>query len=436
MTIEARTAAGVACRARTPRSAHAAWSPAPGRADPVEILIAQGRTRIDALLPLRTARMQASAFAFLRGAAAIMAADLATTPNAGLRVQASGDCHLANFGTFRTPNGAAVFDLNDFDETLPAPFEWDLKRLATSFVLSGREEKLSPKACLALAVAVAAAYRAQMAALAPLPPIDQWASRIDLREAIGGIDDPKLRARGQARLKSAMDDATRQYGLVEPVDGTWRIKEKPPTVRRLTPTDIDAVGLFTRYAATLPPEIRALLDRYALTDLAFKVVGVGSVGTYCAIALFTTADGQALLLQLKQAERSVLANAAGDSAFAQQGERVVTGQRILQATPDPFLGWTEDAQRHFYVRQLKDQRLAAIGNDLSGELSFYATLCGRTLARGHARSGDAAMIAGYLGGGTTMDEAVGDFAATYADQSTADWKELKAAVADGRMRAA
>ena len=436
MTIEARTAAGVACRAQTPRSAHAAWSPAPDRADPVDILIAQGRTRIAALLPLRTARMQASAFAFLRGTAAIMAADLATTPSAGPRVQASGDCHLANFGTFRTPEGSAVFDLNDFDETLPAPFEWDLKRLATSFVLSGREEKLSSKACRALAVAAASAYRTQMAALAPVAPIDQWAARIDLREAIADIDDLKLRARAQARLKTAMDDATSHYGLIEPAGSTWRIKEKPPTVRRLTATDIDAAGLFKQYAATLLPEVRALLDRYTLTDLAFKVVGVGSVGTYCAIALFTTADGQAIILQLKQAERSVLAKAAGDSAFAHQGERVVTGQRILQATPDPFLGWTADAHRHFYVRQLKDQRLAAIGNDLSGALPFYAMLCGRTLARGHARAGDAAMIAGYLGSGDAMDEAIGEFAVAYADQTEADWRVLKAAVAAGLLQAA
>ena len=379
--------------------------------------------------------MQASAFAFLRGAAAIMAADLATTPTTGLRVQAAGDCHLANFGAFRTPEGAAVFDLNDFDETLPAPFEYDLKRLATSLVLSGREEKLPAKVCRALAVAAAGAYRTQMAALAPLAPIEQWAARIDLPGAIAEISDTKLRALEQARLKSAMDDATGQYGLIVPADGTWRIKEKSPTVRRLTATDIDAAGLFTRYGPTLRPEIRALLDRYTLTDLAFKVVGVGSVGTFCAIALFTTADGQALILQLKQAEPSVLAGVAGSSAFAHQGERVVTGQRILQATPDPFLGWTEDASRQFYIRQLKDRRLAAIGTDLSGALPFYATLCGRTLARGHARSGDAAMIAGYLGGGDTMDEAVGDFAVAYADQSTADWQALNAAVAAGRLQA-
>ncbi len=433
MTIAARTAAGAALRTTTPRSSHAAWAPATDRADPIEILIAQGSSRIAALLPVRTARMNASAFAFLRGAAAIMAADLAATPSTGIRVQAAGDCHLANFGTFRTPAGAAVFDLNDFDETLPAPFEWDLKRLATSLILAGRDQQLPGKACRALAVSAAAAYRTQMATLAPMAPIEQWAARIDVQDAIAGIDDSKLRTREQARLKSAMGDATGSYGLIEPVGDTWRIREKPPNIHRLTTTDVDAPGLFSRYAATLTPEISALLARYALADLAFKVVGVGSVGTYCAIALFTTADGQALILQLKQAEASVLAATAGPSAHAHQGERVVNGQRILQATPDPFLGWTEDGDRQFYVRELKDQRLAAIGTDLSGALPFYGTLCGRTLARGHARSGDAAMIAGYLGAGTQMDQAVGDFAVAYADQSTADWRAMQAAVANGRM---
>ncbi len=432
-TIADRIAAGAALRAATPRGSHAAWQPAADRADPVAMLIAQGATRIPELLPLRTARMQASAFAFLRGAAAIMAADLATTPTTGLRVQAAGDCHLANFGTFRTAEGLAVFDLNDFDETLPAPFEWDLKRLATSFVLSAREAKLPAKSCRALAVSAAAAYREQIGKLAALSPIDIWAARIDLPQAVAAIDDSKLRTRTQARLKSAMDEASGQYGLIEPVGDTWRITLKPPTIRPVPPTEIDAGALFTRYATTLPPEIRMVLDRYALTDVAFKVVGVGSVGTYCAIALFTTADGQALILQLKQAETSVLAASAGPSLYDHQGERVVQGQRLLQATPDPFLGWTEDSTRQFYVRQLKDQRLAAIGTDLSGALPFYAGLCGRTLARGHARSGDAAAIAGYLGSGGAMDDAVGDFAVAYADQSTADWQALQTAIRDGRL---
>ena len=434
-TIAERKAAGAALRAQTPRSSHAAWQLPPDRADPIAILQAQGQTRIAALLPLRTARMQASAFAFLRGSAAIMAADLATMPSSGLCVQAAGDCHLANFGTFRSPEGLAVFDLNDFDETLPAPFEWDVKRLATSFVLSGREAKLSAKECRALAVTATAAYRVQIAALSGLSPLGIWAARINLPEAIAAIDNSKLRARAQVRLKSAMDDATGHYGLIEAAGATWRIKMKPPTIRPVPATEIDAGALFARYATTLPAEIRALLDRYSLTDVAFKVVGIGSVGTYCAIALFTTADGQALILQLKQAEQSVLAACAGASEYNHQGERVVQGQRLLQATPDPFLGWTEGGGREFYVRQLKDQRLAAIGTDISEALPFYAGLCGRTLARGHARSGDAAAIAGYLGAGDQMDEAIGDFAVAYADQSTADWQAIRAAIGDGRLAA-
>ena len=422
-------------RATTPRSSHGPWKPAANRADPVAILEAQGRSRIQDLLPVRTARMAASAFAFLRGAAAVMAADLATTPTTGLLVQAAGDCHLANFGTFRSAEGAAVFDLNDFDETLPAPFEWDLKRLCTSLVLAGRDEKLPGKACRALALNAAASYRTHMATLAPAPPLEQWSTRIDLPEAIAAIADPKLRGRETTRLNSALRAAEGTYDLIAQVNGQWRFKIKPPNMWPLPDEDGSIRALFVRYAETLPVERRALLARYELVDFAFKVVGVGSVGTFCAVALCVNADGQALVLQLKQAGRSVLEPHVIPSAYPHQGERVVAGQRILQATPDPFLGWTADPAeaRFFYVRQLKDRSLAAIGTDLSGALPFYATLCGRTLARAHTRSGDPASIAGYMGTNDTLDNALADFAVAYADQSEADWQALLAAVKAGRM---
>ena len=433
-----RRAAGAALRAATPRSAHADWQPPVARRDPVQTIIDQGATRIPELLPLRYARMQPNAFAFLRGAAAIMAADLAHTPAAGPRVQACGDCHLANFGAYRSPEGAAVFDVNDFDETLPAPFEWDLKRLATSLVVSGQGQDLSAKACRELARSAVAAYRTHMAELAALSPIDAWRSRIAVHDAIAAIDNAKLRAKETAKLRASTGAGNRAYGLAERTQDGWRIPEKPG-LRRLTSQDLRVRRMFHRYGTTLSPERRALFERYALQDIVFKAVGVGSVGTFCAIGLFTTADGEPLLLQLKQADHSVLAPFAGASTIAHQGQRVVLGQRFMQATADIFLGWTEaeegDVERQVYVRELKDPKLAAIGTDFSGSLPFYAMLCGRTLARAHARSGDAALISGYLGSGDAMDDAVAEFAIAYAAQNHADWQAMLAAIASGRISA-
>ncbi len=434
---EERRQDGVARRQVTPRSAHAAWAAPEHRADPVDILIDQGKGRIPELLPVRYGRMQGSAFAFLRGAAAVMAADLATTPNAGLTVQACGDCHLANFGAYRSPEGVPVFDINDFDETLPAPFEWDLKRLATSLVVAGQDQKLTDKACRDLARAAVAAYRVHIAELAALTPLQAWSSSIPLQDAIAGIGDPKLRGRETARLNAAMAATDSSYGLVDRTDDGWRILEKPG-VRRLGEHEVATKHIFAQYRRTLAPERQALFQRYTLGDVAFKVVGVGSVGTFCAIGLFTTADGEPLILQVKEADRSVLATAAGASVFKQQGERVVVGQRIMQAVADIFLGWTDSGGndgRDFYVRQLKDPRLAAIGTDLTGALPFYAPLCGKTLARAHARSGDAATIAGYLGRGDAMDEAIATFAMSYAGQTRTDWQAMVAAIVTGRITA-
>jgi uncharacterized protein (DUF2252 family) len=436
-TIAQRRHAGADLRKDVPRSAQADWAPPPNRADPVALLQAQGRTRIAALLPIRYQRMRPSPFTFLRGAAAVMAEDLASTVASGLRVQSSGDCHLANFGAYASPDGLPVFDLNDFDETLPAPFEWDLKRLATSLVLAGRDRKMPEAACQDLAFTVAHAYGRAMDRLAAMAPIASWSSRIDLGSAIAAVAKSRIRAEENRRLATALKGSKIGYGLVVQEGNSWRIREKLPQIHHIPAHELPARALFEGYAATLAPERRVLLDRYRLRDVAFKVVGIGSVGTFCAIGLFTDANGHPLMLQIKQAQDSVLAPYAGPSAFANQGERVVVGQRMLQATTDIFLGWTQPQSdgRHFYIRRLKDSRLAAVGATMESALGFYADLCGRTLARAHARTGDAAAIAGYAGTGLSFAKSIAAFAVAYAKQTTRDWRQFCAAIASGQIEA-
>jgi uncharacterized protein (DUF2252 family) len=330
--------------------------------------------------------MKADPFAFLRGAAAVMAADLGAMPATGLRVQSCGDCHPANFGSYATPEGTPVFDINDFDETLPAPFEWDVKRLAASLVVSGRVGGSSEKECRRIARMAARSYRQHMARLAPLPPLDAWSTRINLAAAIADIDDPKLRARLEKHLSDVIASGKDQFGLVEERGGAARIKDKPPLVHHLAKHDLHAREAFASYATTLQEDRRVLLNRYHLRDVAFKVVGVGSVGTFCAIGLFTSDGGAPLLLQIKEAQESVLAPFAGGSDYPNHGQRVVVGQRMMQAAVDIFLGWTQEKLdgRFFYVRRLKDSRLADVGTEIAAFLPFYAALCGRTLARAHA----------------------------------------------------
>jgi uncharacterized protein (DUF2252 family) len=439
-----RRQAGQALRKIVPRSMHAHWVPAQGRRDPVDILIESGRHCIASLLPIRYDRMRASPFAFFRGAAAIMAADLADTPMTGLWVQACGDCHLANFGTFASPEGTPVFDVNDFDETLPAPFEWDVKRLAASFAVDARSRDLGDRAARNLAGIAVQAYRRHMNELARLAPLESWRSRVDIGAVLGGIDDDRLRERELKRLHTAVEAGHSGYPkLVERIRGQWRIKEKPPLIfplsgQRDDTHEIVARTAFESYKLSLPEERRILLDRYELADVAFKVVGVGSVGTFCAIGLFVTRDDQILLLQLKEAQSSVLAPYAGPSVYGNQGQRVVVGQRIMQTLPDLFLGWTEDRgdDQQCYIRQLKDSRLALIGADLAeGALPYHATLCGVTLARAHARSGDPARIAGYIGTGMAFDTAISSFALAYAAQVQADWRLFLEAIKAGQIDA-
>ena len=443
-----RYAAGKLLRRTTQRQAHGSWQAASDRADPIAILEAQGKHRIPELLPIRYGRMSASPFAFLRGAAAVMAADLAATPASGLRVQSCGDCHLANFGSYATPEGLPVFDINDFDETLPAPFEWDIKRLATSLVLSGRENGLRERDCRRLARDAAGAYRREIGRLACLSPLEAWSTRIDLLDAIGAMADHRARSRTRARLDEQLRSASLHYGLLDTDSPTPRLREKPPLVVRLPEHEDATRQAFARYVATLSPERRLLLERYRLEDVMFKVVGIGSVGTFCAIGLFATADGEPLMLQIKEAQPSVLEPFAGASDHGEAGERVVMGQRMMQAASDLFLGWartggprrTQDlaaSGRCFYVRRLKDARLAALGSEIEQHgLEDYAVLCGRTLGRAHGRSADLAALAGYLGRGSGFDRAVAEFAVLYADQTEQDWRLFTRAIDSGRLIAA
>lgn len=440
--VAERRQAGRALRQAAPRNAHALWHPSRGRADPVWTIENSARHRIASLLPIRYDRMRRSAIAYLRGSAAVMAADLADTPTSGLWVQASGDCHLANFGVFASPEGAPVFDLNDFDDTLPAPFEWDLKRLATSFAVEARCHGLSDKIARRLAVTVSRAYRLHMHTLARQDPLVAWRSRIDVEDILSGIEPAKVRERELQRLRNATDASRAGYvKLIEKRGGEWRIKEKPPLVRPFDDRTDDAHAwaartAFAAYLSSLPEDRRALLDRYRLTDVAFKVVGVGSVGTFSAIGLFATPDDDTLLLQLREAQPSVLAPFAEPSRYRNQGERVVVGQRLMQAVSDIFLGWTDDRadDLHCYVRQVKDSRLASIGDELAeGVLPQHAALCGMTLARAHARSGDSAAIAGYLGASGVFDTAIGAFALAYADRTESDFRLFREAIERGNL---
>jgi uncharacterized protein (DUF2252 family) len=436
--LDERRAKGAEWRRQVPLDAQAEWRPPTNRPDPVEVLIEQGKARIAELLPVRYARMKTDPFAFLRGAAAIMAADLAAGQSTGLRVQACGDCHLANFGGYASPEGTPVFDVNDFDETLPAPFEWDVKRLAASLAVAGRVAKASDRESRQRARTAAKSYRRHLGELALLSPLAAWSSHIDLGAAIADIDSAKIRRKIEKRREAVLRGAAEHFGLVERKNGDWRIKDKPPLVRHLHHRELHAHQAFASYAESLQEDRRVLMQRYHRRDIAFKTVGVGSVGTFCAIGLFVADDGSPLLLQIKEAQESVLAPFAGASDYTNHGERVVVGQRMMQATPDVFLGWTRNPVngRHFYVRRLKDSRLANLGAMLEDALPYYAKLCGHTLARAHARSGDAVALSAYMGDDSEFDKAIAEFAVAYADETERDWRAFRHAIKAGRISAA
>ncbi len=440
-----RRAEGKRLRDVHPRTEHSGWNPPKNRRDPVEIVLAQNKGRLQELVPIRHGRMLQTPFAFYRGTAAIMAADLANTPISGIRVQACGDAHLSNFGAFATPERNVIFDINDLDETLPAPWEWDLKRLAASVVLAGRHIQLKQSESARAARAGVLSYREQMANYAFMKALEIWYDRIDLKRLIDSVPDDENRARIEQRLEKARRRTVVEHDfpkLAEHVGSTPRIKDNPPLI--FHPPWIeeakasgDFKAAWARYHDSLPEHVRVLFDRFHLCDTAVKVVGVGSVGTTCGIALFMAADDDPLFLQIKQANASVLEPYAGKSLHGNHGQRVVIGQRLMQSASDMFLGWSQGhLSRHYYVRQLRDVKISAEIESMDDEiLRLYAEACGWALARAHARSGDAAMIAGYMGSGTTFDEAICDFAVDYADQAERDHKAFVKAFREGRVKA-
>jgi uncharacterized protein (DUF2252 family) len=437
------------------RSAHAEWAPPANRQDPVAVIEAQDARRVQELVPIRHGRMAASPFAFYRGAAAVMAADLAATPVSGLRVQTCGDAHLANFGAFAAPDRRLVFDLNDFDETLPGPWEWDVKRLVASFALAGRDRGFKRAERSAALLASVRSYREAMREFAGLGDLEVWYERLDVEESMGRIEtaDPgsvKRFERGIAKAR-AKDSTRAMEKLTEVVDGEIRIVSQPPLIvpiEELVPAaqgaEIEASlrHVLTSYRSTLPGDRQHLLDGYDFRRLARKVVGVGSVGTRAWVILLTGRDDEdPLFLQAKEAEASVLEPYAGPSRFRNHGRRVVEGQRLMQAAGDIFLGWCvavglDGRDRDFYVRQLWDWKRSVEVEKLTPPgLEVYAEICGWTLARAHARSGDRIEIASYLGAGDSFDQAICEFAESYADQSERDHAALCDAIDSGRLEA-
>jgi len=389
--------------------------------------------------------MLSSPFAFLRGAAAGMASDLATTPTTGIRVQACGDCHLMNFGAFATPERNIIFDINDFDETLPAPWEWDVKRLAASLIAAGRYIGLKGRDSRAAVLGAVRSYRRRMARYADMRAMEVWYDRVDVNQLLAELP-AAARKRLSARVKKARDQKVAEHDFPKMVDSASarpRIKDNPPLIfheqgdRRKEYRD-NVTNALKMYRNSLADPHRVLLDRFRLYDVAVKVVGVGSVGTFCAVMLFMAAQDDPLFLQVKQANASVLEPYAGKSVYSNNGERVVMGQRLMQSASDMMLGWTvgELRGRHFYMRQLRDMKMSAVMEVMEPEtLRVYAKLCGWTLAWAHARSGDAVMISGYLGNSDVFDEAVAKFAVAYADQTESDHRLLRKAVRDGRLEA-
>ena len=439
---ETRLEAGRALRAKVPRKSHAVWKPPSNRPDPIHLLIDSDKGRIAKLLPIRYARMSKSPFTFLRGAAAIMAFDLAQTPTTRLRVQACGDCHIMNFGGFATPERNLIFDINDFDETLPAPWEWDLKRLTTSIEVAGRSAGSSSRDRERAVRAAVRSYRKHMAEYAMMPALDVWYERIDLKPLIKNMPEAEYRRKStravdKARRKSipihvypSLADSKKAEIRDDPPLIYHESKQRKPAYRR------QATLSLKRYRERLVPAYRVLFDRYELRDIALKVVGIGSVGTYCEVALFTDPKNAPLFLQIKEARASVLERYAGASAFATHGERVVVGQRLMQAASDIFLGWTVGLEtgRHFYVRQLRDMKIRMpLDTADPAVLSYFAEACAWALARAHARSGDPAMIAGYIGSNATFDDSIVKFAAEYADQTESDYAALIKAIKARRV---
>lgn len=429
--------AGRALREKTPRSSHAHWQPSARHADVIALLKASEQGRMARLIPLRYGRMLQSPFTFFRGTAAVMAADLATTPTSGIRVQSCGDCHVLNFGVFATPERRAIFDINDFDETLPAPFEWDVKRLAASFVIAGVNNRLDDDVCRDAAREVAKAYRESMADFARMNMLEVWYNRLDAETLIAGLKSAAVRRSAQARLaRERRRDASELFSAyVEKRGARYTLRDQPPLLFHAPRTNqnqewANITQSFAQYKQTLQADRRALLDRYHLMDIAIKVVGIGSVGTYCCVLLLMAGEGDPLFLQCKQANASVLEPYAGKSSYRHHGQRVVEGQRMVQTASDLFLGWTTGQQgRQFYLRQLRDVKIRPMVETWDADMLLEGATCwGSSLARAHARSGQAGLISGYLGSKDSFDKAIAGFAMAYCEQNQHDYAALAMAV--------
>jgi uncharacterized protein (DUF2252 family) len=449
-----RTARGKAARAQVPRSSHAEWEPAAGRRDPVEVLEEQAQTRVPELVPIRYGRMLVSPFTFYRGAAALMAADLAEAPRTGLQVQLCGDAHLSNFGAFAAPDRRLIFGVNDFDETLPGPFEWDVKRLVASFAVAGRDRGFSRKQRMRVNRAVAKSYREAIRDFAQMRALDLWYARLDVEDVVGRwgahASAKQIKRFDRNVAKARTKDSMRALGrMTQLVDGEPRIISDPPLIvpidELVSPDRREALedtirGVIRSYRRTLTGDRRHLLERFRYVHAARKVVGVGSVGTRAWVVLMLgDDDSDPLFLQLKEAQSSVLEPYLGKSAHANHGQRVVEGQRLMQSASDIMLGWirtdgVEGVQRDFYIRQLWDGKGSAIVEAMDPTaLTMYGQICGWTLARAHSRSGDSAAVASYLGSGDSFDRAMATFAETYADQNEADYAALRDAADAGRI---
>jgi len=438
---EEHIAAGKALREATPRKIHAEWHCPANRPDPVATLEASNQDRLPELVPIRYGRMLRSPFTFLRGSAGLMASDLAAMACTGIQVHACGDCHLLNFGLFASPERRLLFDINDFDETLPAPWEWDVKRLAVSFVVAGRDAGFSDAESETAAIESIRHYRERLRAYSRMSPLEVWYHRLDIETLIGMAPNENARKLRMQFAEKARRRVSEQLfpKITKAVGGRHRLVDQPPLLYH----PHDDASFFERvqealeaYRATLSDERRVLFDRYRLEDVAIKVVGIGSVGTRCLVGLFFSEENHPLLLQFKEARRSVLEPYAGQSCYDNQGQRVVVGQRLMQSSSDIFLGWARSRHnRDFYIRQMRDMKFTLPIEDFKAAgLRRYAEVCGWTLARAHARSGNAALISGYLGKADVFDQAMGEFAIRYADQNRLDHQALRLAEQSGRIQ--
>lgn len=441
-STEARKAAANAMRDHCPRKDLGGWHTPSHRRDPVEIIIESSKGRLKQLVPLRYGRMVVSPFTFYRGAAAIMANDLAATARTGLNLQICGDCHLLNFGGFATPERKLVFDINDFDETSVAPWEWDVKRLTASMVIAAHDRGFSSTQAMEAAWYAASAYREHMQIYAETPVLETWYEQIDLEEIIDDMADQEMKKSVKKQVQKATSYTVHTKEFVKLTVGEGSpayIKDEPPLIfhdESLSAfTDSGERDMaFVIYRNSLSLERRLLLDRFKVVDSAIKVVGVGSVGTYCAIILLISGNGDPLFLQIKEARQSVLAPFAGATPYEHQGQRVVLGQKIMQAASDVFLGWTSGPDRQFYLRQLRDAKISPqIEIMKSDNLRRYGQLCGRALARAHARSGDAFLLANYLGKSDAFADAMASFAVAYAGQNERDYSAMLKAVRAGKI---